>query len=259
MMPTVSPSNGLGGAGAGGNVVEFHFNRSTPDQVRVQLKKGGVKVGEQMMKEGDIFQTPWMGMRLFLGSIVVNAKANSGAHPVSAKANGKSQVQSAILVRPVGASESFWLAQGDVRSFEIAGRKAAVVFSNQVLTLPVQIHLETFTKKDYPGTETPYSYESLVTVENATPEIPADKKILISMNEPLNAKGFTFYQSSFSLTPGQKPVSILSVNRDPGRPVKYLGSLILSLGIIIFTLMRSRMANQMSSSMTKTGTRRNSK
>jgi hypothetical protein len=63
---------------------------------------------------------------------------------------------------------------------------------------------------------------------------------LISMNEPLKVEGFTLYQASYIMNPGQPPVTVLSVNRDPGRPIKYLGSLILAFGFIIFTLMRSR-------------------
>ena len=61
----------------------------------------------------------------------------------------------------------------------------------------------------------------------------------ISMNEPLKLEGFTIYQASYSITPEQT-LSIFSVNQDPGRFLKYLGSLILGIGIITITLMRSR-------------------
>ena len=51
-------------------------------------------------------------------------------------------------------------------------------------------------------------------------------------------EGYTIYQASYSIQPGQT-LSIFSVNQDPGRSLKYIGSLILSLGIILITLMRS--------------------
>jgi hypothetical protein len=35
-------------------------------------------------------------------------------------------------------------------------------------------------------------------------------------------------------------LTILSVNKDPGRELKYIGSIILCLGIIIYTLQKSR-------------------
>jgi hypothetical protein len=54
------------------------------------------------------------------------------------------------------------------------------------------------------------------------------------MNEPLKYRGLTFYQASFQQdTDGTPIASILSVNYDPGRWIKYLGSLILTLGTVL--------------------------
>jgi cytochrome c biogenesis protein ResB len=104
--------------------------------------------------------------------------------------------------------------------------------------LPFAIHLQKFSKVDYPGTETAMSFESDITVNSEA------NPIKISMNEPLQRAGFTIYQASYILGPNQDPVSIFSVNRDPGRILKYFGSLILCLGIIVFTLMRSNFYRQ---------------
>ena len=87
---------------------------------------------------------------------------------------------------------------------------------------------------DYPGTETPLSFESRVKVNGQ------GQDVTISMNEPLKYAGYTIYQSSYDVRPGQPRTSIFSVNWDPGRPIKYLGGLILAIGIILFTVMRSR-------------------
>jgi hypothetical protein len=175
-----------------------------------------------------------MGMELYLASIAVGSQATYEVRAVRPKAGSKTLPSSAVLVRPAGSDKPIWLTQGDVKSVQIGGRPAQIVFSNQTLTLPFTLHLQKFTKMDYPGTETPYSYESLVRDESS------QKETLISMNEPLKLKDYTLYQASFSMTPGEPPTSVLSVNRDPGRWIKYLGSLVLSLGIIIFTLMKSR-------------------
>jgi cytochrome c biogenesis protein ResB len=115
------------------------------------------------------------------------------------------------------------------------GRKYQVYFGRKTLTLPFALELMEFRKVDYPGTETPMSFESSVRVDGRDPEI------VVAMNEPLKQDGYTLYQSSYDIQPGQPRASIFSVNRDPGRAVKYLGSLILALGIITFTLMRSRL------------------
>ncbi|MEK6580525.1 MAG: cytochrome c biogenesis protein ResB, partial [Bdellovibrionota bacterium] len=108
-----------------------------------------------------------------------------------------------------------------------------VYYGPDSIQLPFHLQLEQFTKVDYPGTETAMSYQSQVKVNGQ------GENITIAMNEPLHRSGFTLYQSSYVLEPGQPPMSIFSVNRDPGRWVKYVGSIILVLGIAIFALMRS--------------------
>jgi cytochrome c biogenesis protein ResB len=66
-------------------------------------------------------------------------------------------------------------------------------------------------------------------------QIPGGHDVVISMNEPLKYNGYTFYQSSFERDErtGKPAISILSVNYDPGRWIKYLGSMLMVLGSII--------------------------
>ena len=52
------------------------------------------------------------------------------------------------------------------------------------------------------------------------------------MNNPLKYDGLTFYQASYFEAAKDTYGSVLSVNLDPGRPIKYLGSLLLVLGAI---------------------------
>ena len=67
------------------------------------------------------------------------------------------------------------------------------------------------------------------------------KEVLISMNNPLKYDGFTFYQASFEQDDmGNPTASILSVNNDPGRFLKYLGSMLLVLGSIHLFYMKRR-------------------
>ena len=97
------------------------------------------------------------------------------------------------------------------------------------MTLPFEIFLEKFTIGNDPGTTKAATYESQVKVKDAARGV--EKSQLISMNEPMEHGGYTFYQASYQLREGQPPVSVFSVNFDPGRWVKYLGSLIMCLGI----------------------------
>lgn len=94
------------------------------------------------------------------------------------------------------------------------------------------LRLKKFTVGRYQGTMRAASYQS--EVEILDPKTSSVKSThLISMNEPLKHAGLTFYQASFQDGPDGQPVaSVLSVNYDPGRWLKYLGSLIMSLGVV---------------------------
>lgn len=118
-----------------------------------------------------------------------------------------------------------WLELG--ASAQIA-RADAVYYAQYVkrtVDLGLEIKLKDFRVGYYPGTTRPMSYSSIV---NAGAD-----DVVISMNEPLHQGGFTFYQSSYESDDQGKPVlSILSVNRDPGRWIKYSGALMIVFGIL---------------------------
>jgi hypothetical protein len=58
------------------------------------------------------------------------------------------------------------------------------------------------------------------------------------MNEPLESKGYTFYQASYIPEVPRPVTTILSVNHDPGRGLKYWGSILLILGSISLYLVK---------------------
>ena len=90
------------------------------------------------------------------------------------------------------------------------------------------IKLLDFKVKSYQGTQKAMSYESVVEVERGGPPV------VISMNQPMKKAGLTFYQSSFQKDELGRPThSVFSVNKDPGRWIKYLGSFLIFFGIIM--------------------------
>jgi hypothetical protein len=102
-----------------------------------------------------------------------------------------------------------------------------VGYYNQRLDLGFDITLKDFSVGRYQGTQRAMSYQSLV-------EIPGLGEAKIYMNNPLKHAGYTLYQASFQEDELGKPVaSVLSVNKDPGRFLKYLGSFLIVLGIIL--------------------------
>ncbi len=217
-----------------GNEIEFHAYKDRPNKIRVALYKEGKELLSQWAESGTVVQTPWMGITITIGNIQMNssnqALVTSIEHPLRTNIP-----PAALQVKIPGTldAQSFWLIEGEPKRLSRNGREFEIYFGRKTLRLPFSIGLEKFYKKDYPGTQTPISYESDVHVNN----LPG--KIKIAMNEPLKYAGYVLYQASYELNPGQPPASIFSVNQDPGRSIKYTGSLILVLGIIIFTVMRS--------------------
>lgn len=221
----------------GDNTVIFSVDPKEKTKARISLIKNNEVVMSEILSEGQNLQTPWMGMKIFLGSIKTQATEQLVAQPMNPEKSDQLP-PSALLFSttsqiPGQPSTEFWLAEGEQKQTQLAGKNAVIYFGRQTLDLPFELKLEKFTKIDYPGTTTPMSYESLVQVGNTG----VTQKI--SMNEPLKLEGFTIYQASYSIT-SEQTLSIFSVNKDPGRALKYFGSLILGIGIIIITLMRSR-------------------
>jgi cytochrome c biogenesis protein ResB len=108
-------------------------------------------------------------------------------------------------------------------------------YGNTKLVTDFKIQLENFKVGQYEGISMAKSYESQVRLDGV------GSPIVISMNDPLKHRGFTFYQSSFQEDETGKPtISVLSVNQDPGRWVKYLGCIILISGIILLFSMRNQ-------------------
>jgi len=129
-----------------------------------------------------------------------------------------------------------WLQQNDVIKLFTNSSAYYVSFAQKRIDLGFDLRLKQFNMDRYPGSRRAATYESLV----VTPE---GDSVLISMNEPLKYRGFTFYQASFQEGSDGEPIaSILSVNHDPGRFLKYLGSLILSFGVIVLFYDRRKAA-----------------
>ncbi len=101
----------------------------------------------------------------------------------------------------------------------------------------------------YQGTQRAMTYESKVKVEGQK------DPVIISMNEPMKKAGLTFYQSSFQEDEAGNPThSIFSVNKDPGRFLKYLGSLLIFLGIFMLFYFKDIYREKYKKRFTDTGT-----
>ena len=96
------------------------------------------------------------------------------------------------------------------------------------VTLPFGLKLDRFRIDHYPGTMRPSNFRSDVEVID-----PAGNfKTGIWMNHELTHRGWSFFQSSYQQTGGRN-ATILSVSKDPGQNVVFVGYALLVLGMCI--------------------------
>lgn len=97
---------------------------------------------------------------------------------------------------------------------------------NHIVSLPFSVRLDDFVLERYPGSGSPSSYESYVTVYcDGT-----SQKAHIYMNNVLDIEGYRLFQSSFDR---DERGTVLTVNYDlPGRTITYTGYVILLVGLL---------------------------
>lgn len=110
------------------------------------------------------------------------------------------------------------------------GKVHKIIFGKKQKPLPFEITLDQFIKEDYPGSNKAKAYTSNVRVVDGNVYWPAE----ITMNQPLRYKGYTFYQSSFDQSSG-KNMSVLSVVENRSRLFPYIGTFVLTLGLLVHT------------------------
>lgn len=183
--------------------------------VEKPLKKGSVK-------EGDSFDPGFkMAMQVrvlrFLPAAIEDWDLQHQERPTP---------MTTSAVKIVFAGREHWVLLNDMVKLFTDNAVYLVTYGNRRVDIGFPVKLKSFNVSRYQGTMRAMAYESVV-------EIPEVGEHLISMNEPLKHKKLTIYQASFQEENGQPVASIFSVNHDPGRFLKYLGSLVMCLGIIL--------------------------
>lgn len=104
--------------------------------------------------------------------------------------------------------------------------KVILSYGSAGIKTPFKIKLDDFQLERYPGSSSPSSYASEVTVLDGETKMP----FRIFMNNVLDYKGFRFFQASYDT---DEKGTVLSVNRDRlGTLITYLGYFLMSLGML---------------------------
>jgi cytochrome c-type biogenesis protein CcsB len=128
----------------------------------------------------------------------------------------------AAITRYFGVEGSMHIREGESSSTLITDAK------QEAIELPFSLHLDNFEITRYPGSMSPSSFSSYVTINEKGKEA---KPFHIYMNNILKHRGYRFYQSSYDQ---DEHGTILSVNSDPwGTTITYLGYFVLLVGMVL--------------------------
>ena len=100
-------------------------------------------------------------------------------------------------------------------------------YGAKIIPLPFNVKLDRFELERYPGSMSPASYSSYVTVIDREKNLTMPYHIY--MNHVLDYRGYRFFQSSYDM---DEKGTVLSVNHDPGTWPTYLGYLLMAIGFL---------------------------
>ncbi len=118
--------------------------------------------------------------------------------------------------------------KGYTENLKIADTEIALEWGSKIITLPFYLKLRDFILVKYPGSMSPSSYESHVTLIDKQNGVEEEHRIY--MNNILDYGGYLFFQSSYDK---DEKGTILSVNHDPGKWPTYLGYTLLAIGMFL--------------------------
>jgi hypothetical protein len=214
--------------------------------IRGEKKAGSVDLTKLAAKEDPVILNPgWkMPIQVQVKAFLPWAVNETNYHERKVKPIGmgtaqpEPAIQVSLLENPLS---KIWLGLGDRANFKnSSGEEVTLGYFPKRLVLPYGLRLKRFEMTTNPGTMDPATYSSYVQVVDQFQKTQAELDSLpdhhITMNEPLDWKGYTFYQASYVPEVPRPVTTILSVNYDPGRGLKYWGSILLIAGSIALYL-----------------------
>lgn len=131
--------------------------------------------------------------------------------------------------------------------FTLAGLNFRVALGAKEIKLPFQIKLNDFQLEKYPGSESPMSYASEITVIDPSETF----EFRVFMNNILDYKGYKFFQSSYEIT-SEYEETRLSVNHDYwGTMITYIGYILLYIGLMLILVVKGTRFSSLRNSLRK--------
>lgn len=213
-------------AGSTGEVHEVRFIKKD-EKLFCQIREG-LKVTTQEVEIGKEIQTGWMGgLTVTAQEYLSSASLKRSFTPEEPNSENPAYIP-AVKVRV--QDKTLWLRQGVREDLEINGHPVILMYGQKRIPAGFKILLKDFRLEKYAGTNNPAAFESDVQLQDELRGVKKDATI--SMNKPLIYRGYRIYQSGYSQPEGEPEISIFSVGKDPGVPLKYAGAIVMIAGII---------------------------
>ena len=195
-----------------------------------RLKARGEYAQKGPLFKGTEYRTGWMDFKFAVDDYRSNITVEREYERVPREEEREDSFSAIRLLVERGRDQkSVWLELGEKKTIEIDKVPVRLNYLLERESLPFSLKLLKFNISRYEGTNNPMSYDSLVEVNDQNRKKTFTSEI--RMNQPLKYGGFTFYQAAFQEEDGKPIASVFAVAKDPGISIKYIGSLILILGI----------------------------
>ncbi len=178
-----------------------------------------------------------MAMTLTARKFLPHARASTVIVPRQPGQPGDPQPAVQVELTGDTAPQRTWLLWAQPASLTLGPDTLDLMLQANEVELPFAIRLDRFDVEDYPNTQMPAMFRSSVTLIDT--QRHEQHKVQIEMNRPLQYRGWSFFQNSYSIDPQHRQrVSVLAASKDPGKPILFTGALLLVAGTVILSCQR---------------------
>ena len=220
---------------------------SNPDYDQV------VAIPEARLAEGGTIQNPTLPFTINLRRFLPNARLTMRAQepnapasiattgfganvvaqeiPRTVKDDERDLSTAYVEIDGVQGSLGTWLVSNAIpepQAFTVDGKTYELVMRQRRFYKQFALTLVHFAHDRYPGTDIPKNFSSRVRLVDF--QRGENREVLISMNDPLRYRGFTFYQQGFD---NNDKTTILQVVKNPAMLLPYIACGLVGLGLLV--------------------------
>jgi len=172
-----------------------------------------------------VYHAWWYQLTFFIASInLIVVMDKTKMYHVKAR----TLFHSAFLIILFGATVTHYFGLEGMMHIREGEKSNIIKIGDTQVETPFYIALKDFTLTRYPGSRSPSEFSSDVTVIDKINDVKFDAQIY--MNNTLTYGGYKFFQTSYDT---DEKGTQLSVNKDPGVEITYIGYALLFLGLIL--------------------------